>query len=52
MLNKDYSKRLGHKDYVTEIMGHRFFKSINWKDLEKKKVLKYFANIFIDKTQI
>lgn len=40
LLIKDPALRLGGgPDDAREIMGHPFFASINWTDLEQKKVL-------------
>lgn len=39
LLIKDPVRRLGGgQDGATEIKNHAFFASINWKDLEEKKV--------------
>uniref|UniRef100_A0A3Q3VSR6 Serine/threonine-protein kinase Sgk1 n=1 Tax=Mola mola TaxID=94237 RepID=A0A3Q3VSR6_MOLML len=38
LLEKDGTYRLGSKDDFNEIRAHSFFSSINWDDLEQKKI--------------
>uniref|UniRef100_A0A3B3X865 Serum/glucocorticoid regulated kinase family member 3 n=1 Tax=Poecilia mexicana TaxID=48701 RepID=A0A3B3X865_9TELE len=38
LLEKDRTHRLGSRDDFNEIKTHNFFLSINWKDLEEKKI--------------
>lgn len=47
LLVKDPTKRLGGgPDDAKDIMAHNFFRSINWTDLNQKKVrLKYYGRL-------
>ncbi|XP_030623258.1 serine/threonine-protein kinase Sgk3 [Chanos chanos] len=38
LLEKDHTRRLGYRDDFNEIKSHDFFSSINWDDLEERKV--------------
>ncbi|XP_026093822.1 serine/threonine-protein kinase Sgk3-like [Carassius auratus] len=38
LLEKDHTRRLGYRDDFNEVKGHDFFLSINWDDLEQKKL--------------
>ncbi|XP_016134317.1 serine/threonine-protein kinase Sgk3-like [Sinocyclocheilus grahami] len=38
LLEKDNTRRLGYRDDFNEVKGHEFFSSINWDDLEQKKL--------------
>uniref|UniRef100_A0A671RC77 Serine/threonine-protein kinase Sgk1 n=2 Tax=Sinocyclocheilus anshuiensis TaxID=1608454 RepID=A0A671RC77_9TELE len=38
LLEKDHTRRLGYRDDFNEVKGHEFFSSINWDDLEQKKL--------------
>ena len=38
LLAKDQTKRLGHKNDAKEVRDHDFFATINWSDLEAKKI--------------
>lgn len=38
LLEKDHTRRLGYRDDFNEVKGHDFFSSINWDDLEHKKL--------------
>uniref|UniRef100_A0A3Q3NCY5 Serine/threonine-protein kinase Sgk1 n=1 Tax=Mastacembelus armatus TaxID=205130 RepID=A0A3Q3NCY5_9TELE len=42
LLEKDGTFRLGSKDDFNEIKAHSFFSSINWDDLEQRKILPPF----------
>uniref|UniRef100_A0A8D3AXC3 Serine/threonine-protein kinase Sgk1 n=1 Tax=Scophthalmus maximus TaxID=52904 RepID=A0A8D3AXC3_SCOMX len=43
LLEKDGTYRLGSRDDFNEIKAHNFFSSINWDDLEQKKILPPFT---------
>uniref|UniRef100_A0A8B9R7Z9 Serine/threonine-protein kinase Sgk1 n=1 Tax=Astyanax mexicanus TaxID=7994 RepID=A0A8B9R7Z9_ASTMX len=38
LLEKDNTRRLGYRDDFNEVKSHDFFSSINWDDLEQKKI--------------
>uniref|UniRef100_A0A671T5B7 Serine/threonine-protein kinase Sgk3-like n=1 Tax=Sinocyclocheilus anshuiensis TaxID=1608454 RepID=A0A671T5B7_9TELE len=38
LLEKDHTRRLGYRDDFNEVTEHEFFSTINWDDLEKKKL--------------
>uniref|UniRef100_A0A673IHZ6 Serine/threonine-protein kinase Sgk1 n=1 Tax=Sinocyclocheilus rhinocerous TaxID=307959 RepID=A0A673IHZ6_9TELE len=38
LLEKDHTRRLGYRDDFNEVKGHEFFSTINWDDLEQKKL--------------
>ncbi|RXN25790.1 MCM domain-containing 2 [Labeo rohita] len=38
LLEKDHTRRLGSRDDFNEVKRHEFFSSINWYDLEQKKL--------------
>ncbi|KAL2085180.1 hypothetical protein ACEWY4_018500 [Coilia grayii] len=38
LLEKDHTRRLGYRDDFNEVKRHNFFASINWDDLEQKKI--------------
>ena len=46
LLISDYTKRIGYKD-IKELMNHEWFKGLDWKKLEKRKIkspFKFFSN--------
>uniref|UniRef100_A0A672SVB5 Serum/glucocorticoid regulated kinase family member 3 n=1 Tax=Sinocyclocheilus grahami TaxID=75366 RepID=A0A672SVB5_SINGR len=38
LLEKDHTRRLGYRDDFNEVKEHEFFSTINWDDLEQKKL--------------
>lgn len=42
LLEKDHTRRLGYRNDFIEVKGHDFFSSINWDDLEQKKITPTF----------
>jgi len=49
LLDKDKSKRLGHKDDFFEVLSHPFFADIDIEGLEKKLVVPPFKPNFGNK---